>query len=62
MTMGELGDKTKGTANKVGGAVREKTGEVIGDREMQAKGVAQQVKGEGQKAKGEVKGALGDRV
>ncbi len=60
--MGELGDKAKGHANKAGGAIREKTGELIGDREMQVKGAAQQVKGEAQKAKGEVKGALGDRI
>ena len=60
--MGELADKVKGHANKAAGAVKENVGKATGDKELEAKGDAQQLKGEAQKLKGDVKGALGDKV
>jgi uncharacterized protein YjbJ (UPF0337 family) len=55
---GSTGDKIKGTANEVGGKIRQGVGRAIDDKEMEAKGRLQEAKGEAQKAKGEAKDAV----
>ncbi|MFW2852531.1 CsbD family protein [Sphingomonas sp. TX0543] len=60
--MGEFKDKVKGTANEIAGKVKEEIGKATGDRELEAKGAAQNVKGHAQKAVGDVKGKLGDNI
>jgi uncharacterized protein YjbJ (UPF0337 family) len=48
-------DKVKGKANEAAGSVRQKTGEMIGDEEMEAKGSAQEAMGKGQGLMGKSK-------
>ena len=60
--MGELSSKTKGTANKIGGAIKEGVGRATGNKRMEAEGVGQQAKGTAQDVKGSVEGALGNDV
>lgn len=40
-----MGDSTKGKAEHVGGRIKEKTGELLGDREMKHEGRMDQKKG-----------------
>ena len=60
--MGELASKTKGAANRIGGAIKQGVGRATGNRSLEAEGVGQQLKGAGQDAKGSVEGALGNDV
>lgn len=60
--MGEFTDKAKGYANEAAGNVKQAIGKATDNKELQAKGIAQEGKGEAQKATGAVKGALGDKI
>lgn len=51
-------DKAKGYGNEAAGKVKQGVGNLIGDREMEADGVAQEAKGDAQKAVGDVKKAF----
>lgn len=53
-------DQVKGTLKKAAGKVQEKTGQVIGSPEQEAKGVAKQVEGTVQKGVGDVKEVVKD--
>ncbi|MGQ0502865.1 MAG: CsbD family protein [Panacagrimonas sp.] len=53
-------DKAKGHAKEVIGTVRAKVGNVIGDREMEAKGHAQNLEGKTDRMKGEIKDKIDD--
>ncbi len=51
-------DQIKGKANEAVGAARKKTGQVIGDEEMETEGAVQQLKGKAQGIVGKVKRKL----
>ena len=51
-------DQIKGKANEAAGAARKKTGQVIGDEEMETEGAVQQLKGKAQGIVGKVKRKL----
>ena len=51
-------DKVKGKADQAAGTVREKTGEAIGNKEMETKGKAQKTEGKLKEALGKVKEAF----
>jgi len=53
-------DQIKGSAKDVAGKVQQKTGEVLGSTEQQAKGLAKQGEGKTQKAVGNAKEVLKD--
>lgn len=53
-------DKIKGKANEAAGTVRQKTGEMTGNEEMESKGTAQEAKGKGQGLMGKAKDKLRD--
>jgi uncharacterized protein YjbJ (UPF0337 family) len=53
-------DRFEGKAREVGGSVQEKTGEVTGNEEMEARGAAKKTHGKVQGAAGKVKDAAGD--
>lgn len=53
-------DQVKGTLKDAAGKVQQKTGEVIGSKEQQAKGLAKQVEGTVQKNVGDTKEAIKD--
>ena len=55
-------DQVKGTVKDIAGKVQEKTGQALGSKEQQAKGIGKQVEGQGQKAKGNAKEMLKDGV
>lgn len=55
-------DKAKGHANETVGTVKAKIGSLIGDRELEAKGHAQNAEGKAQRIKGEVKEAIDEAV
>jgi len=55
-------DQVKGTAKDIGGKIQEKTGEVIGSSEQQAKGLNKQAEGKAQKGLGDAKEAIDDVV
>ena len=48
-------DKTKGTAKEAVGKVKEKTGQVIGNPDLQDRGTAEKVEGKVQKKVGDIK-------
>lgn len=48
-------DKTKGTAKEAIGAVKEKTGELVGNENLEARGAAEKVEGKVQQKVGDVK-------
>lgn len=48
-------DKAEGTAKEVIGAVKEKTGQVIGNPDLQDRGTAEKVEGKVQQKVGDVK-------
>lgn len=50
-------DHVKGAAKDVAGKIQRKTGEAVGDHEMQAKGLANQAEGKAQKKVGDVRDA-----
>ena len=55
-------DEVKGKFEQVKGTVKDKTGEVIGDRELEAEGEAQNAKGETQETWGKFKRGVSDAV
>lgn len=55
-------DQIKGTLKDAAGKVQQKTGEVIGSTEQQAKGLAKQVDGKAQKSVGNAKEVLKDTI
>jgi uncharacterized protein YjbJ (UPF0337 family) len=48
-------DRVKGKAREVGGTAQEKTGELTGDEDLQARGAANRAKGKAQGTVGTVK-------
>jgi uncharacterized protein YjbJ (UPF0337 family) len=56
--MGSLGDKSKGVANEAMGNIKQGVGKAVGNKKMEAEGVAQEVKGETQQAVGKTKDAI----
>ena len=56
---GSTRDQVAGNYNQAAGAVKEKTGEVFGDRELQAKGVMQNLEGKAEEGMGGVKKEFG---
>lgn len=53
-------DQVKGALKDAVGKVQQKTGEVIGSTEQEAKGLAKQVEGKAQKTVGDVKEVVKD--
>lgn len=51
-------EKMKGSVKETAGKAQQKTGEMIGSKEQQAKGIQKQVEGKADKAVGNVKDAL----
>lgn len=51
-------DRLKGTANNLGGKVKEGLGKLSGDKSLESEGHMDQAKGNAQKAWGDVKDAL----
>ena len=60
MANNETNDKLKGKLNQAAGAVREKTGDTVGNEEMERKGAMQHAKGDAQESSGKVQGAVKD--
>jgi uncharacterized protein YjbJ (UPF0337 family) len=52
-------DKTEGTFHEAKGKVKEKTGELIDDPELEAEGAAEKISGKIQRKVGEVKEGFG---
>jgi uncharacterized protein YjbJ (UPF0337 family) len=52
-------DKTRGTAKEAVGKVKEKTGQVIGNPDLEDRGTAEKVEGKVQKKVGDVKKVFG---
>lgn len=55
-------DEVEGKFDQVKGTVKDKAGEVLGDRQMEAEGEAEHAKGETQESWGKVKRGVGDAV
>jgi uncharacterized protein YjbJ (UPF0337 family) len=55
-------DEVEGKFEQAKGWVKDKAGEVTGDRELEAEGEADRAAGKGQEAWGEVKGGVGDAI
>ncbi len=55
-------DEAEGKWEQVKGTVKEKVGEVTGDRDLEAEGEAQNATGEGQETWGKFKRGVGDAV
>jgi uncharacterized protein YjbJ (UPF0337 family) len=53
-------DQVKGTLKTVAGKVQEKSGQLVGSTEQQAKGIGKQVQGKTQKLAGDVKELVKD--
>lgn len=53
-------DQVKGAVKDAAGKVQQKTGEIIGSKEQQAKGLGKQVEGTAQKKVGDMKEAVKD--
>jgi uncharacterized protein YjbJ (UPF0337 family) len=51
-------DRTRGTANDLGGKIKEGLGKLTGDKSLESEGHMDQAKGKGQKALGDIKDAL----
>lgn len=51
-------DRTRGTANNIGGKIKEGLGKLTGDKGLEAEGNLDQAKGKGQQALGDVKDAF----
>jgi uncharacterized protein YjbJ (UPF0337 family) len=51
-------DQIKGKAKDLAGKVQQKTGELTGSKEQQAKGLGNQVKGKAEETKGDVKNVI----
>ena len=48
-------DKAEGTAKEAVGAVKQKTGELVGNENLEARGAAEKVEGKAQQKMGDVK-------
>lgn len=55
-------DQVKGALKDAAGKVQEKTGELVGSREQQAKGLAKQAEGTVQKNVGDAKETVKDAI
>lgn len=55
-------DEVEGKLDRGVGAVKDKVGEVLGDRDLEAEGEAQNAEGKGQEAWGKLKRGVGDAV
>jgi uncharacterized protein YjbJ (UPF0337 family) len=55
-------DQIKGATKDAAGHIQQKTGELIGSKEQQAKGLAKQVEGTIQKNVGDAKEVLKDKI
>ena len=55
-------DETDGKWEQTKGWVKDKAGEIIGDRDLEAEGEAQRIEGEGQETWGKAKRGIGDTV
>ncbi len=55
-------DEVDGKFGQAKGWVKDKAGEVTGDRELEAEGEADRAEGKGQEAWGKVKGGVGDAI
>jgi len=53
-------DQVKGTVKDAAGKIQEKTGQMIGSADQQAKGIKKQVEGKTQKAVGDIKEVVKD--
>ena len=51
-------DRARGTANDIGGKIKEGIGKLTGDKDLEAEGNLDQAKGKGQQALGDVKDAF----
>ena len=51
-------DKVSGTANVVGGKIKQGVGDAIGSDKLEAEGIGQEAKGEAQKAVGDAEEAI----
>ncbi len=60
--MSSTDDKARGTANDAVGNVKQVAGNLTGDENLKAEGVAQESKGEAQKTLGHAKDAVGSVV
>ncbi len=56
--MSGMKDKVKGTAQQVGGKIKEETGDALDNHEMEAEGKAKKAEGKAREARGKVKDAL----
>ncbi len=56
--MSGMTDKLSGTANVVGGKIKQGVGDAIGSDKLEAEGIGQEAKGEAQKAVGDAKEAI----
>jgi len=59
-TTSATADKAKGHANELIGTVKAKVGNLTGDRELEAKGHAQNAEGKVDRLKGEIKEKIDD--
>ena len=55
-------DEVDGKFEQAKGWVKDKAGELTGDRELEAEGEADRAEGKGQEAWGKVKGGVGDAI
>jgi uncharacterized protein YjbJ (UPF0337 family) len=55
-------DQAEGKWEQAIGWVKDKAGEVTGDRDLEAEGEADRAAGKGQEAWGDVKGGVGDAI
>jgi uncharacterized protein YjbJ (UPF0337 family) len=51
-------DKISGTANVVGGKIKQGVGNAVGSDKLEAEGIGQEAKGDAQKAVGDAKEAI----
>jgi uncharacterized protein YjbJ (UPF0337 family) len=51
-------DRVRGTANDIGGKIKEGLGKLTGDKDLEAEGNLDQAKGKGQQALGDLKDAF----
>lgn len=55
-------DEVEGKVDRGVGAVKDKVGEALGDKDLEAEGKAQNAEGKGQETWGKVKRGVGDAV
>ncbi len=55
-------DEVEGKFDRATGAVKDKVGEALGDRDLEAEGEAQNAEGKGKETWGKVKRGVGDTV